>query len=42
MDFFGFLGRSCLGKMMDAKVVIEVVVQVVMGGSQWCRDECGG
>ena len=29
-DFFVFLKRRCLGKMMGARVVIEVVVEVVM------------
>ena len=31
VDFFVFLGRNFLGKMVGAEMVIEVVVEVVVG-----------
>ena len=30
-DFFVFLGRDCLGEMIGAEMVMEVVVEVVVG-----------
>ena len=42
VDYFVLLGNDFLGKMMGARVVIEVVIEVVVlccGDSQCCRDE---